>query len=147
MDPTPRGGPLIIDVNESACAIHGYTRKELIGKPISFLDDPDATKEIPQRTRRLMAGEVMIFEAGHVRKDGSKFQVEVSAQVIQISGKPYILAIDRNITDRKKIEKELKERIEELEKFYEMSIGRELKMKEFQEEIEGLKSELAQYKK
>ncbi|MCK5140258.1 MAG: PAS domain S-box protein [Thermodesulfovibrionia bacterium] len=147
MDPSPPEGPIIIDANKSACVIHGYTREELIGKPISFVDDPETTKQIPQRTRRLVAGEVLTFEAGHVRKDGSVLLVEVSAQIIDIGGKSYILAIDRDITERKKIEKELKERVEELEKFYEIAIGRELKMKNLQEEIERLKYELSQYKK
>ena len=147
MDPKPEEGPVIIDVNKSACVIHGYSREDLIGKPISYLDDPEATKQIPQRIRRLMAGEVLTFEAGHVRKDGSTFLVEVSAQVIEIGGKSYILAVDRDITERKKIERELKERVEELEKFYEKAIGRELKMKALQQEIERLKNELSQYKK
>jgi PAS domain S-box-containing protein len=147
MDPSPSESPIIVEVNESACAIHGYTREELIGKPISFLDDPESTKQIPQRIRRLMTGKALTFEAGHLRKDGSTFLVEVSAQVIVITGKPYILAIDRNITERKKIEEELKERVDELEKFYNTAIARELKMKEMQEEIERLKSELSRYKK
>jgi PAS domain S-box-containing protein len=147
MDPTPDEGPVIIDVNKSACVIHGYTREELIGKPISYLDDPESTKQIPRRTRRLMAGEILTFEAGHVRKDGSTFLIEATAQVIEIGGKSYILAIDRDITERKKIERELKERVDELEKFYEKAIGRELKMKALQEEIEGLKYELSQCKK
>jgi PAS domain S-box-containing protein len=147
MDPSPPEGPIIIDVNKSACEIHGYTPEELIGKSISFLDDPETTKQIPQRIRRLMAGEVLTFEARHVRKDGSIFLVEVSAQLIDIGGKSYILAIDRDITERKKTEKELKERVEELEKFYEMAIGRELKMKELQKKIERLKYELSQHKK
>ena len=38
------------------------------------------------------------------------------------------------------------ERVEELEAFYQMAVGRELKMKELKEEIEILKSELAKYK-
>jgi len=146
MDPASQEGPVIIDVNEFACAVHGYTREELIGKPISLLDDREATKEIPQRTIELMSGKASTFEAGHVRKDGSTLVVEVSAQVITIGNKPYILAIDRDITERKRIEKELKGRVKELEKFYEIAIGRELKMKEQQEEIERLKSKLSDYK-
>ncbi|MDO9288552.1 MAG: GAF domain-containing protein, partial [Thermodesulfovibrionales bacterium] len=48
---------------------------------------------------------------------------------------------------RRQAEKELENRITELEKFYEMAIGRELKMKELKEEIARLKTELEKYKK
>ena len=41
----------------------------------------------------------------------------------------------------------LKERFKELEEFYDMAVGRELKMVELKEEIERLKEELKRYKK
>ena len=44
------------------------------------------------------------------------------------------------------IEEELIERVEEFEAFYEMAVGRELKMKELKDEIAKLKSELSRYK-
>jgi C4-dicarboxylate-specific signal transduction histidine kinase len=47
---------------------------------------------------------------------------------------------------KSKTENELRSKINELEKFYEMSVGRELKMKELTEENEKLKSELLKYK-
>ncbi|PJA84672.1 MAG: hypothetical protein CO145_00765, partial [Candidatus Nealsonbacteria bacterium CG_4_9_14_3_um_filter_37_13] len=43
--------------------------------------------------------------------------------------------------------KELRERIEELEKFHRLTVGRELKMVELKEEIKKLKKELEKYKK
>ncbi|MBI5050002.1 MAG: PAS domain-containing protein [Nitrospirae bacterium] len=57
------------------------------------------------------------------------------------------ITILEDITTYKKTEKELTEKVEELEKFYEMAIGREIKMKELKEEIERLKAELSEYKK
>lgn len=44
-------------------------------------------------------------------------------------------------------QEELKKRIKELEDFYEMGIGRELRMIELKKEIEDLKEELSRYKK
>jgi len=58
-----------------------------------------------------------------------------------------VIEVGRDITERKKMEKEVKERIEELEKFYEMAIGRELRMKELKDEIKRLQIELAKYQK
>ncbi|MBI5196183.1 MAG: PAS domain-containing protein [Nitrospirae bacterium] len=58
-----------------------------------------------------------------------------------------IIEYVRDITDRKLVEEELKKRVEELEKFYEIAVGRELKMKGLKDEIQKLKDELSKYKK
>jgi DNA-binding response OmpR family regulator len=56
-------------------------------------------------------------------------------------------ALKEEIAQRKQAEEEIKKRCHELEEFYEMSIGRELKMVELKKEIDSLKEELAGYKK
>jgi len=108
MDPGQDGPPVIIDANITACTMHGYDKEDLIGKPITVLDDPDSGAKSRERKERLLRGEVMTFEVNHVRKDGSVFPLEVSAGVMKIGGRPYILTIERDITQRKRAEKELK---------------------------------------
>jgi diguanylate cyclase (GGDEF)-like protein/PAS domain S-box-containing protein len=106
----PTDNNLIIeDANKVACNIHGYTREELIGNSIGMLDDPETRKHIPERLPLLMSGKPINVEAMHVRKDGSTFPIEIAAQRIQIGENPYILAIDRDITKRKKAEAALQE--------------------------------------
>jgi hypothetical protein len=53
----------------------------------------------------------------------------------------------RDVTDRKRAEQEVKKRIKELEEFYSIAVGRELRMKGLKEEIEELKGQLEKYKK
>ena len=43
-------------------------------------------------------------------------------------------------------EQNLKNQIEDLEKFYEMAVGRELKMKELKKELKKLNAELSKYR-
>jgi diguanylate cyclase (GGDEF)-like protein/PAS domain S-box-containing protein len=106
---SPAKADLIIeDLNDTACVMHGYAREELIGKPISLLDNSETGKHISERTKSLMSGKPLFFEGRHVRKDGSTFPVEISARLIHLEGKPYILATDRDITKRKKMEEHLK---------------------------------------
>ena len=71
-----------------------------------------------------------------------------------VDGSPMILEIDIDITKHKQAEEEIKKRVKELEEFYDMAVGRELRMKEIKEtmedmkeEIENLKKELEKYKK
>ena len=90
--------------------------KELIGMPISRLDAPESATEIAGRTQLLMKGGPVTFEARHVRKDGSTFPVEVSARLIQLGGRPCILAFDRDISMRKEAERALREAKGELER-------------------------------
>lgn len=52
-----------------------------------------------------------------------------------------------DITERRRIEKELKKRVKELEEFYDIAVGRELKMKELKAVIEKLRKELEECRK
>lgn len=114
LDPSGKEMPTIIDANITSCAMNGYTREELIGKPISFLDDKESSKKATDIIDRLRTGDMVTFEMDHVRKDGSVFPVEVSAKTLYIEGKPYILAIDRDITRRRQAEDELRKHRERL---------------------------------
>jgi two-component system NtrC family sensor kinase len=100
--------PVIADANIAAGSMNGYAREELIGMPVIALDHEDSRRQLPGIIRQIMSGEAVTFEVNHVRKDGSVFPVEVSAQLIHLSGRPYILAVDRDITERRKAEEELK---------------------------------------
>jgi hypothetical protein len=55
--------------------------------------------------------------------------------------------LQSEISERKKVEKELYKRIEELESFYDMSVGRELKLKELKDKVESLQSRIEEYNK
>jgi PAS domain S-box-containing protein len=96
----------IVQANQAAARMHGYTVDELIGMSIVDLDAPDAARQFPDRNRRLRAGEWIHQEISHLKKDGTPFTTEVSVGVIDIGDQQYILAFYRDITDRKRIEAE-----------------------------------------
>jgi PAS domain S-box-containing protein len=90
----------IVDVNRQACESLGYTRDELIGMP--------ATDQFRQR---LSTGENPItYEIPLRRKDGSEFPVEVRARMFQAEDEQkFVIALARDITDRKQAERALQE--------------------------------------
>jgi len=103
------GCPVIIDANNSALKHHGYTRSEMIGKAIWELDAPGIfEKNIEIVSQMKKPGDSCFFETVHVRKDGSTFQAEVLARLLQIGNEPpFVLSIERDITKRKMAEEEL----------------------------------------
>lgn len=100
----PGGPPVIADASEAAFEKHGYTREEMIGKPITLLDADATGNQMAEIMRILMERKIAHFEAEHVRKDGQRFTVEVNAKLIDIGGKPVVYTIERDITERKKLE-------------------------------------------
>ena len=56
----------------------------------------------------------MQTEICHRKKDGTVFPVEISAGVFEVAGRKYILAIDRDITERRSAEQEREKLILEL---------------------------------
>ncbi|MCX8131665.1 MAG: PAS domain S-box protein [Clostridia bacterium] len=96
----------ILEANDAAFKAYGYTREELLSKSVFELRN---NEEIPQVAKQLKIADAegTLFETEHIRKDGSVFPVEVSAQGTTIGNKRVILSIIRDITERKKAEREL----------------------------------------
>lgn len=98
----------IVDANPAAAEMHGYRIEELLKlNLIKDLDAPDASSEASQRIERILKGEWIKDEINHRKKDGSVFPVEISAGLIQYMGGRYVLAIDRDISKRKQMERML----------------------------------------
>lgn len=71
----------IMEANEAYCRMSGYSRDELIGKPIHELDVNESPEDTRMRTQSIQK-RGMRFQSEHLRKDGSIMQVEVSANYI-----------------------------------------------------------------
>ncbi len=95
----------IIACNEVACRENGYTREELIGKPVGLIV-PRAQNEslLTKHLHRLRQQPADRYETVHQRKDGSQFPVEVSTSLVQVGGRELVLGMDRDITERKQAE-------------------------------------------
>ena len=95
--------------NPAAARMHGYAPDELLAMRMQDLDLPDSAAELPGRMRRLNSGETLTFEVNHRRKDGTEFPLEVLATTVVIAGEPLVLAFDRDITERKRTERLIRE--------------------------------------
>jgi PAS domain S-box-containing protein len=104
----------IVSANEEAAVMHGYTVPELLTMNIADLDTPDSAAKISERFERLLRGEHLKEITTHRKKDGTVFPIEISARLIEIGGRKYSMAIDRDVTEREKAQTALRKSEERL---------------------------------
>src|SRR5450759_5104633 len=99
----------VVEANDAAVAAYGYSLDELRGMNIRDLRTVEAQAAIDRDWQGASGPLGVLFETVNRRKDGSTFPVEVSAQTIDIEGKPYRQSFIRDITERKRAEQALHE--------------------------------------
>jgi PAS domain S-box-containing protein len=109
----------IVQVNSQAQEVFGYDRDELIGQKVEVLlpenyrrqhhHHRETFAETP-KTRR-MGADLDLYGR---RRNGSEFPVEISLSPVSTEKGTFVLSAIRDISDRKRIEKELRRANEEL---------------------------------
>jgi len=131
----------ILYINPADSKMHGYTVEDVKDKNVRIL----APSEIwdPLSIQKITSMKRWKRESINMRKDKSTFPVQLMSDVVTNSeGEPVgVVTTCEDITERKEMEKEIRERIVELEEFYEMSVGRELRMKDLKKEIKKLRAD------
>ena len=93
----------VIEASHSFCEMLGYSIEEVIGMNVKQWDagfiKPDELKV--KLKENFDSGERVLFETRHRRKDGSIFDVEISAYRIEFDGKEVLFNSSRDITERK----------------------------------------------
>ncbi|MHA2090740.1 MAG: hybrid sensor histidine kinase/response regulator [Candidatus Kariarchaeaceae archaeon] len=107
-----------LEVNKSGLEMLGYSLDEILEMNVEDTMDPEDLKTTPLKLNELLSGKTLVFERKMVRKDGSVVHTEISAKMVD-DGR--LLATIRDITDRKKAEKELEESEEKFRLLFEHS--------------------------
>lgn len=111
---------VLVDCNLATLRQFACEREDIIGKtPLNFSPEyqPDGRLSIDvikEKIEAVMAGQTLFFNWRHVRKDGVAFDAEVSLKRIEIDGKPYVLATNRDVSERVRAEKALNKEKEKL---------------------------------
>jgi len=139
----------ITDTNEAMVKLTGISRDKLIGTSFSdYFTDPQEAEQVYQK----------VFEQGsvidapltlrHVNEHDSEREVLYNASVYRDANGATlgVVATSRDITQQMQAQREMtgqqaaeQDRLEELERFQRLIVGRELKMIELKKEIEYLR--------
>jgi PAS domain S-box-containing protein len=142
-------------INPVALNLLGFAEEEMIGKAMHDLihhshedASPYPKEDCPIFTTCTLGTQNQATNEVLWRKDGQSFPVEYTSTPIIKDGKVMGAVVTfRDVMERKKAEKELKEHMDELESFTRLTIDREEKMIELKEEINNLLEQTGREKK
>ena len=94
----------ILDANPAACRRLGYSREEFLRLKTSDLDDPEFAAGFSERLKDQLQRRHVAFEGRHRTKDGVVIPVDISTSTIQFEDQVGVLAVCRDIAERKALE-------------------------------------------
>jgi len=99
----------ILECNTAGAKIYGYTREEINGITIAHLVPEDFKKKLPKVITDKETTHGIFLPRISKKKDGTIFPTEIATKLINLRGKSRLVVYVRDITERKKEEKKLKE--------------------------------------
>jgi len=99
----------LIDVSDAMVDHYGYTRDELLQKTMFDFRPPEDEPRVRAAVAELSNVNRSMGVWRHLKKDGTRIDVEISAQLIEFDGTPAGLVLAVDITDRLQAERALRE--------------------------------------
>lgn len=104
----------VVDANEAALALYGYSRQEFTGIPVKDLNADQLSAG--ETVRRAAAGESVPVQTGlHRRHDGTEFPVEVTTGAFLLGERGLVFSIIRDVSARQEAEKRLHQQVAAVE--------------------------------
>ncbi len=144
----------IVMWNKGAQKIFGYRADEIIGQPVTVLmPETYRPRQVEGMQRMVKGGEGrhigITREFEGIRKDDSLFPIDITLSTWQPKTKKLFGAICRDATERKRISEDLERLVEkrtseikkknnELKRFNQLFVGRELRIKELKDKVKAL---------
>src|SRR5262249_54201396 len=83
-------------------------REEVLGRDTVTTSPPETERSIKALHRHALGGKPIVIEAQHMRKDGTRVDLELRGVPVRHQGKPHVLYIGRDISERKRAEEALR---------------------------------------
>ncbi|KKH91832.1 histidine kinase [Methanosarcina sp. 1.H.T.1A.1] len=99
----------VMEANHIACELFGYTRSKMLGKHIKDLRTNIHLTEFGQQIEKLKQTGYFTFEMDSLRRDGTVTPQEINNRLIEYEGEAAVISIGRDISQRRRAEKALKD--------------------------------------
>ncbi|PKN12645.1 MAG: hypothetical protein CVU69_06325 [Deltaproteobacteria bacterium HGW-Deltaproteobacteria-4] len=99
---------IILVANDEACLRYGFSHGEMIGQPMTAFDATERGHFVAERIAEVIDKGAASFESKHRCKGALPLPVEVNARLILFEGEKVILAVARDISERKRNEAHLR---------------------------------------
>lgn len=100
---------LVLDANPAACALHGLSREELLGRHVTDLVPANQRESTARDFAEVAAGRLTLVQSYSLHRDGTAIPVELHVTRLTHEGRPALLLHVRDITGRKEAERALEE--------------------------------------
>lgn len=128
--------------NKASSTLYGYSGEEAIGRNLTELIIPPAMRPAVRDAIQHMVATLQPIPSGPLdlmRKDGSTVTVFSSHVVMQIPGRGFELyCLDIDLTELKQAEHRLQEQLDELRRWHDVTLGREMRILELKREVNDL---------
>lgn len=102
-------------VNDNACRSLGYSRAEMLLLKVSDIQAEISDQEVYKQNLEIVREKKGVLQYGqYIRKNGTLFPVEVNIKLLEYKQKEYLVAVARDITERRQAEIEKKKLEEQL---------------------------------
>lgn len=105
-------GGRVLEVNQQACELLSYSSEQLQSMSYQQLHPPQHQQHWPELMRQIAQHGQLLYETQHIRSDGTNVPIEVSSRMVNWNGRPALLSICRNLTERKQFEEEIHKALE-----------------------------------
>ncbi len=113
----------LLEANSAATVLYGYSHAELLTKRNTDLSaEPEDTRKVTQTTPVIAEQVITIPLRMHRKQDGTVFPVEITGRFFNWQGRPVHIAAIRDITTRQQTEAALREKTEELDRYFTLSL-------------------------
>lgn len=99
----------LLEVNQKAVDIFGYTKEEFLSLKLMQLRGPETDEQAGYADEKIEKDGFVVFETDFLKKNGELINAEASSSLLEIGGKKVVQAIIRDITERKHLEEQLRQ--------------------------------------
>jgi PAS domain S-box-containing protein len=115
---------VVVFANARGAEMLGYTVEEVLGRSVTDFVGADAIEIMSDWHKKRLHGEdaPQQYEVMLAKKDGTQRMIELGARLIDYAGRPAVSVVTRDVTERKEMEKALRESEEKFRNVLENSV-------------------------